>query len=368
MGDCRFFSRGSEMYPFLLRLCREARKEILIASYSLHNDRASRQLTDVLAAKARVGVRVEVIFDDMGSWGDRREMLERLRACGVSAHLFRPRDSYLFRHPISYLYRNHARLFLIDRTWFGLGGMGIGEIYEDRPDFFLFFKLAAAERLADLFARYRELANRNFRLDPDGRFRPFPLQTGVEARISGPGREEWIYEWLLRSTIQAEKRLYVVATWFLPPRELLGELIAARRRGVDVQVVTPLKTDREKYDSFRALPIRDLLRAGIKWFGTPTYFHHKFFLADDTWCVGSANCDLLSLRRNYELNVAGRGGPILGELEKSRDLLIAGLRPKKRLPVPRLFRFLSGLTYDFLEFWFTPGLRYHRAPWLPEAD
>src|SRR3989338_10197988 len=108
MGDCRFFSRGSEMYPFLLRLCREARKEILIASYSLHKDRVSGQLTDVLAAKARAGVKVEIIFDDMGSWGDRREMLERLRACGVSAHLFRPRDSYLFRHPISYLYRNHA--------------------------------------------------------------------------------------------------------------------------------------------------------------------------------------------------------------------------------------------------------------------
>ena len=103
--------------------------------------------------------------------------------------------------------------------------------------------------------------------------------------------------------------------FFLPAAKLLTKILEAKRRGVAVEIITPLRTDKPRYDSFRALPAPLLIQNGVSWRGTKKYFHQKFFIFDDQWIMGSANFDIISFERNYELCIRGSG-----EEECSRKL------------------------------------------------
>ncbi len=348
----RFFSSGSDLYPHLRKLIEEAREEILVSVYAFHDDRIGREFAGLLARKARAGVRVRVIFDSLGSWGAQHRLLRKLRRGGVRARLFRDKASYPWLHPASFLYRNHSRLMLIDRKYFGLGGLAIGEIYEKRQDCFWLGEIRNSVPLADLFQDYWVLAGHPGRLK-SSLAEPFQVAPGISALVSGPFRSEAeIYDWLLARIRRARGRIVLVATWFLPTRELLGALRAACARGVRITLVTPLATDRERYDGFRALPMSRLLKR-VQWYGTAEYFHQKYFLVDEAWCLGSANFDILSLRRNYELDICGEGGPVLSYLDKNYRELIAGEKHQTHHPAPFLAKRFAAWSYGLVEWLFT---------------
>jgi len=354
----RFFRNGDEFYPFLERAIRAAKSEILISVYSFHNDAVGRRFLKLLEQKARDGVRVRLLFDGIGSWGDQDVIVHGLRAANGEARIFRPRRWYLPVHPVSFLYREHARLFLIDRKLFGLGGLGIGEIYRTREDFFLMMPVVRPEPLIAFFDELWRLANRRRDGGRGAATSGGGVADGVTMLASGPRSEEDnVYRWLLDAVRRASRRVTIVTAWFFPPRELLAALSAARRRGVEVTIVTPLRTDRCRYDGFRALPISRLLGRGVRWYGVDRYFHQKFFFVDDAWCMGSANCDTLSFRRNYELDVTGANGPLLAELEGAAARLTAGAARMTVHPVPFIFRRLGRFLYGPLEYFFTAGWR-----------
>lgn len=351
-----FFHRGEELYPYLEELFRGAEKEILLCVYGFHLDRVGQRVLALLEERARAGVRVRVIFDAIGSWGDHQEIVRRLGAAGGEARIFRS-ESYFWLRPISYFCRNHARLCLVDGKTVGLGGICVGEVYLKREDGFLFLDYKDTSKFHTIFESFWRLANSCGTLRvAAGSLPGDPAKPGI--LLSGPNPEEQqIFPWLLDRIRRAEKRVILVATWFLPPRALLDELLAAHRRGIPVSIVTPLRTDRHRYDAFRAMPITPLVEAGISWYGHPEYFHHKFFIIDDEWAFGSANCDLLSLRRNYELNLEGTGGEILAFLEKNAASLTASLAPHPVQDIPWTLRLAGNLLYAWTEMLLTAGPR-----------
>jgi cardiolipin synthase len=356
MTECgenfKIFSSGESLYPHLMKLIAGAQCEVLISVYAFHNDATGRKFAEVLSTKAREGVKVRVLFDCLGSWGDRYGLLSILTSAGVQARLFRRRESYVWRRPFSFLYRNHSRLFLVDRTFFGVGGLGIGDIYMGREDCFLVDHTEHGDVFAQLFEALWALAETPGRL-PAALSRPFPVASGIQGIVSGPYRgEQQIYEWLLLRIRAAKKRIVLVTTWFFPTKELLHELLAARSRGVTVTLVTPLATDRERYDAFRTIPLSRVLRR-ICWYGTATYFHQKYYIIDDEWCMGSANFDIISLCRDYELDVCGRGGKVLAHLEENFRRRTAGKKPKTTHPALWIFRNLWRLSYRVVEFFLT---------------
>jgi len=357
-----FFRNGEEFYPFLERAIEAATSEVLINVYSFHNDPVGERFLSLLKRKARDGVRVRLLFDGIGSWGDQRELVCELRAAGGDVRIFRPYRWYLARHPVSFLYRDHARIFLIDRKLFGLGGLGIGEIYRTREDFFLVTPVIHPEPLVAFFDELWRLASEWRDGGKCAAVSGSGIARGMTTLASGPhAGEDSIYRRLLGAVGQASRRVTIVTAWFFPPQELLDALVAAHRRGVEVTIVTPLQTDRLRYDGFRALPMSRLLGCGIRWYGVDRYFHQKFFIVDDAWCMGSANCDVLSLRRDYELGVAGERGPLLAELERNTARLTAEAEFITVHPLPFIFRKLGGLLYGLLEFFFTAGWRPRSA-------
>ena len=117
-------------------------------------------------------------------------------------------------------------------------------------------------------------------------------------------------------------------------------------------MLTPLRTDKPLYDRFRAVPIPYLLKNRVHWTGIDNYFHTKLYIIDDQWMFGSSNFDIISLKRNYELNVFGRSGPTLEKCEACIEHLkerasVASIRPE-----PLWMRMLFILFYRIAEFFF----------------
>jgi len=92
-----------------------------------------------------------------------------------------------------------------------------------------------------------------------------------------------------------------------------------------------------------------LLEKDVAWYGTGEYFHQKYFLVDNAWCLGSANFDMISMNRNYELNLCGQGGEMLEELQENCSALMAGGEPIRRAKINWLVRFLERAAYPIFE-------------------
>jgi hypothetical protein len=106
----------------------QARFLICLEVYIFANDDTGRAFTDLLCRKARQGVRVYMIYDDLGSLGA-GELFERLRAAGVRLAQFHPVFPWELKFGWRPWNRDHRKLLLIDNRLAGMGGLNIGGNY-----------------------------------------------------------------------------------------------------------------------------------------------------------------------------------------------------------------------------------------------
>src|SRR3989344_2483695 len=347
------YHAGRDLYPALKEEIRRAKREILLNFYTFCADETGQEFAALLAQKAREGVTVKVLFDALGSRHQEEKVMGMLCPYGVQARVFRPLYRMLLRHPLTFLCRDHARIFLFDKKSFFTGGVGIGNIYVNREDFSARLHMGHAEYVISYFDYLWELAER--------KWEPFPFKgpsrevvPWFSMLVSGPLEpEQEIYRFFREKCEQAVRRIVIVVPFFFPQRSLLEILIAALKRGVTVDVITPLQTDRPHYDQFRALPAPLLTKRGARWWGTKAYFHQKLFVADDCWSIGSANFDVISTERNFELNLAGHGGDMLKAIEQTTKDMNRATLSVTEFPAPFLLRRLAKLSYRTLEFFFS---------------
>ena len=103
--------------------------------------------------------------------------------------------------------------------------------------------------------------------------------------------------------------------YFIPDQDFVDAMKAAARRGVDVRLLVPLKSNHIVADWLSRGYFGQLLDAGVRIFRfQDAMVHAKTSTIDGSWStVGTANIDRLSLQGNYEINVevidhgAGRG-------------------------------------------------------------
>jgi|GEM_PF-5053622 cardiolipin synthase len=352
MQGINIFCRGKDFYRSLEDEISLAKKEILINVYSFQNDAVGKKFVHILKRKLSEGVAVKIIIDALGTHHTSEEISRAFGENNDIVRVFRPKDRYLKQHPVKYFQRNHARIFLIDRKILGVGGMGIGEIYNERQDLVAFVPIADANPIASYFNDLWELSgkgdcNHVSSLDYS---RPIPIAQGIQALISTPAEEgQMIYRWTIEQIRSAKERIIIVSAWFLPTIELVKALCDAKGRGVDVAIVTPSHTDKRWYDDFRGAVMPRLLKRDIVWHGTQEYFHQKYFIIDSDWCLGSANFDMVSMNRDYELNLCGPGGEVLQELQTNFNALINNSEQIRHAKIHWLVHLLEEAVYPLFE-------------------
>jgi cardiolipin synthase A/B len=304
---------GEVAYERVLRLIDEARSTIHITTYILGRDDGSKVLVEHLTRRAAEGIAVRLLVDDLGSWRVGRRFLAPLKAAGAQVAYFMPVLHMPFRGRANL--RNHRKVIVVDGRIALTGGMNLAWPYmgprflpNQWRDLSVVVEGPAVSDLEDLFAsdwKFTTGAHPAIPGQAEPHFSPGGMEsTVVEVVASGPDvAGDPLYESLLALIFAAEDRIWIVTPYFVPDEMLARALTLAARRGVDVRLIVPARSNHLSADLARGPYLRDLFNAGARvLLYTPVMLHAKAIIFDDRLAViGSANMDMRSLFLNYEV-------------------------------------------------------------------
>ncbi len=324
---------------------RSARQSIRAEYYIVRNDDTGHRFLELLAARARAGVSVHLLYDAVGSVGLDTARLGAIRAAGGRAEPFLPMNP--FRRRWSVHLRNHRKLIIVDGAIVFTGGMNVGDEYSGRSkrkgaqhfrDSHLRIEGPAARYFAEIFAEDWKFAVGE-QLDdssPEALDSPRSGTAEVCPLPSGPD-QEWNTSALtyFAGITGARKNCFLTTPYFVPDEPTLTALVTAAKAGVDVRLLLPERCDVPLVAAAARSFYRELLRGGVRIFEyRPSMLHAKTMSVDDRWgIVSSANVDMRSFRLNFELGAlvndekftAELSARFLGELADSQEITLAHL-------------------------------------------
>jgi cardiolipin synthase A/B len=334
---------GVDAYQKVIGLIEHARSTIHITTYILGCDEGSQALIACLTRRAADGVTVRLLLDDVGCWRVRRRTLAPLIEAGAEVAYFMPMIHIPFRGRANL--RNHRKLIIVDGRIALTGGMNLAWPYIGPPgscdlwrDLSMVVEGPAVSEMEALFASdWRFTTNREPIANAP---RQIPPAVSMESSVvqvvpSGPDvAGDPLYESLLAMIFAARDRIWIVTPYFVPDEMLARALTLAARRGVDVRLIIPLRSNHVTADLARAGYIRDLHIAGGRvLLYTPVMLHAKAVVFDDQLAViGSANMDMRSLFLNYEVALYVSTPAHVAEVADWAKSLIVDSR--RELPTP----------------------------------
>jgi cardiolipin synthase len=314
--DLQIHQDGNQSLQALFEVIEQARVSLDVCTFILGQDACGTEVIARLAGRARAGVRVRLLVDGLGLVMGGHASVAPMLAAGGSYTVFMPPLRTLLNRRANL--RNHRKSVVADaghpsgRAW--CGGRNLAAEYfvdvEGRRAWHdLTFDLQGplVLQVAALFERDWTYANR---LPVAARPRQVERQAagspvaGLVA--SGPDEgDDTIYSLLLLAAYRAEQRIAIATPYFVPDADLLLALCMAARRGVEVDVLVPERSNHPMSDFVRGRAFRALEDAGARVWLAPGMLHAKLAVFDDTLALaGSANLDSRSLFLNYEMMVA----------------------------------------------------------------
>ncbi len=315
-------------YSAYEKAIREASEYILIEFYQIQNDRIGVYFLDLLAEKAQAGVRVYVLFDPIGSYGLHEDKLKVYRQKGVHIYSFlsiRP-----FRRRFQINWRNHRKIVVCDGKIGFVGGFNIGELYLvgkdlDNPhwvDVNFVTSGQLVDRMTQIFSEDWHFATgqtiRNLQVKYSLPFSPHEKSLSILI-ASGPSeRFPGFHATLLSAIYESRKRIWFATPYFVPDRSLLEALAVACRRGVDVRIFIPKKSNHRFADFCSQSFFADLFKSGVKIYRfRGGMCHAKLMIGDeDLVLAGSSNLDNRSFFLNFEVDFIAKNENLQAELEK----------------------------------------------------
>jgi cardiolipin synthase len=347
-GKLDVFPHGKELMADYFKHLQLAKSQIHVLFYILKNDQISQEFFAIIKEKAQQGVEVRLLLDRLGSYKVQKKAVAELMEAGVEfSYCNRLRFPFLF---YASQVRNHRKISIIDGTIAYLGGYNIAKEYIDQDpklspwrDYHLKITGESVPFIQQTFLKdWKEYAGVDL-LGNDS----LPLKNNpgdVQHRLAATeaGQLEETYLKLIRDT---DTSILIGTPYFIPSEGIFAELIAAVRRGVQLRIIVPLKSDHilVREASFRYL--RRLLKEGAEVFEFQNGFYHaKTCIFDDKICdIGTANFDKRSFFLNKEINCYIYDPPFISrfkdiihkDLQDSKPLLLADLIK------PNLFRSLK---------------------------
>ncbi|MBS1810362.1 MAG: cardiolipin synthase B [Acidobacteria bacterium] len=322
-NSVRLLRDAQENYPTWLAAMEAAERYIHFESYILHEDAQGQQFADLLAAKARAGVRVRVIYDWMGGLGaTSNRFWQQLRQAGVEVRCFNP---LRFDSPFGWLNRDHRKMLGVDGRIAFVSGLCVGQQWAGQPergidpwrDTGIELTGPAVTDVEQAFAQTWESLG--------DALPPNEIPQGIAAtgdvRLRVIATEPYALElYRLDQLIatMAKERLWLTDAYFVGTTSYVQALRAAALDGVDVRLLVPHANDVWLLRSVSRAGYRPLLEAGVRvyeWNGS--MLHAKTAVADGYWArVGSSNLNIASWIGNLELDVVVEDEAFGAEMEQ----------------------------------------------------
>ncbi|WP_295855504.1 cardiolipin synthase ClsB [uncultured Xylophilus sp.] len=370
---------GEEFFPRVFECIAAARREVVLETFILFEDKVGLALRDALVQAARNGARVDVMVDGFGSPDLSQDFLRSLTDVGVRLRVFDPTPR-IFGIRTGWLRRMHRKIVVIDGERAFVGGINYSADHlgdfgpEAKQDY-------SCELTGPLVAHIHRFVLHAIAIGGQGRRWLRRRAKAVVPDLPATGEADAFFvtrdnhrhttdiERQYRAAIRAARQRVVIANaYFFPGYRLIQDMRRAARRGVDVRLILQGQPDMPIVKKAASMLYHHLLHAGVQiheYCDRP--LHGKVALVDDDWStVGSSNLDPLSLSLNLEANVVVRDRAFNAHLFERLDHLMR--HSCKRIEKEQLEEEWSGwrLVRSFFVFHI---LRWYPTwfGWLPKA-
>ncbi len=343
----RLLRDARENYPAWLDAIRAAERHVHFETYFIRDDEVGGEFAAALAAKARDGVAVRLVYDWFGNLGKAtRRFWNRLAEAGIEVRCYNPPrlDS-----PLGWLYRDHRKVLTCDGRVGFVSGLCVAAPWAGDPvrgiepwrDTGVEIRGRAVSEIERNFARIWALLGPPvpaFATEPPAEAGDVSLRiVATEPSTAGILRVDQLVAAL------ATSRLWLTDAYYAGVTTYVQALRAAARDGIDVRLLVPNSTDVPLLRPVSRYGYRPLLEAGVRvfeWNGR--MLHAKSAVADGEWArVGSTNLNVASWLGNCELDAIVENGGFarqmeqmyLEDLEYSTEVV---LRRKRRAGPARL--------------------------------
>lgn len=306
------FKSGDDKFEALLKDIKRAEHHIHLEYYIVKDGKIGLKVLNALCEKAKAGLQVRLIYDDVGSKIS-RSMKRKLTHAGVRHRAFMPVFFSKFTGKMNY--RNHRKIAVIDGVIGYVGGVNISDEYVNqyrdkgywRDTHSRIYGEAVKSLQVHFLSAWDFVSNENIAsykpLFP--KVEDFKEKVAIQIAASGPDTD-WanIMEVIFTAILTAQKYVYITTPYFVPNSKMLTAIQIAAKSGVDVRLIIPKKSDSWIVKHASNSYLKALLDAGVKIYKYHEGFiHAKTMVIDDVFCtIGTSNMDYRSFNINFEIN------------------------------------------------------------------
>ena len=311
-NEVSIFTDGYEFVSTLLYNIGQAQDHIHLDTYIIEDDPLGNLVADALIDKARQGVEVRLLYDDVGCWRVKDRFFKRMKAAGIQVYAFMPVRFPAFTGKVNY--RNHRKLCVIDGKVGFIGGMNIalryvkGTARQTWRDTHLCIRGGAVYAIQRAFLVDWYFVSRT--LVTDRRYYP-PVDKTIDNNcltqiVTSSPVSPWpdIMQGYVRVLLQAHRYVYMESPYFLHTEPVLFAMRTAALSGVDVRLIVPRHGDAKLVEWASRSYLMEVIEAGVKvYLYEPGFNHSKILVSDDNLSsCGSTNIDFRSFENNFEAN------------------------------------------------------------------
>ena len=314
-NESKYYALGDDMFVDMIEDIKNAKEFVFLEFFIMKQGLMFDTLMDALEERAKAGVHVRLIYDDMGCIDEfPLQFYKEVQARGIHVACFNP-----FRPFMSIIMNNrdHRKIVVVDGKVAYTGGLNIADEYINAIERFGHWKDAGVRITGDAvwsfttmflemwsyvtkgvedFSKYKVLKNDNKAL--------FEQEKGyVQPYGDCPLDKQYVIEGIYLNLINhAKKNVYIFTPYLILGSEIATALINAARSGVDVRIVTPAIPDKKMVFLLTQANYENLIRGGVKIYQyTPGFIHSKCFVVDDEYAsVGTTNLDFRALYLHFE--------------------------------------------------------------------
>lgn len=313
----KLLKSGRAKFIDLFEEIRHAKHHIHLEYFNFRNDSIANALFDLLGEKVKEGVEVRALFDAFGNLSNNKPLkkkhIKAIRDKGIEIVKF---DPFKFPYINHALHRDHRKIVVIDGKIGYTGGMNIANYYikglpeiGDWRDMHIRIEGNAVNELQNIFltmwnksTKQHISGSQYYPLRNDSTFKG-NKNVAIVDRI--PKKEpKLMRQTYIKSIDAAQDKIQIVNPYFTPIPSIKKAIKRALKRGVEVEIMIPGKSDIPFTPDAAFYTANKLRKKGAKIYVYNGGFHHsKIMMVDSLFCtVGSTNLNSRSLRYDYEVN------------------------------------------------------------------
>lgn len=310
-NDVKVLRNGNETFPEIFESIENAKHHINLEYYIVDDDVIGNKLRELLIRKAKEGVEIRILFDDVGSWKLKKKFFKTMTDVGIKADCFMKVRFPMLTSRVNY--RNHRKILVIDGDTAFVGGLNFADRYLNGVegigpwrDTHLKVVGGSATALQIIFMADWYFVSKEI-LKGTEFFKPFVAGEGKLLQVSASGPDsDWesISQAYFMAIATATEYVYISTPYFMPTADIVTALKTSALGGIDVRLIVPGLSDsitpKWGTNSF----VEELLEAGVKiYFYMAGFTHSKVIIVDGVFSsVGTTNLDIRSLETNFEVN------------------------------------------------------------------